>query len=52
MAKILSAIHAQESKKANAVVAQPKEMKLKGAAQNMEDSVDEAMAYCDFPYEH
>lgn len=44
MAKMLKAIHAQESKKAarekaKAVVAQLKEMKLKEAAKKVEDSV-------------
>ena len=57
VAKMLKAIHAQESKKAarekaKAVVAQLKEMKLKEAAKKVEDSVDETLTYCDFPSEH
>ena len=57
VAKMLKAIHAQESKKAarekaNAVVAQLREMKLKEAAKKVEDSVEETLTYCDFPYEH
>ena len=56
-AKMLKAIHAQESKKAarekaKAVVAQLKEMKLKEAAKKVEDSVDETLTYCDFLSEH
>ena len=57
MAKMLKAIHAQESKKAarekaKAVVAQLKEMKLKEAVKKVEDSVEETLTYCDFPSEH
>ena len=57
VAKMLKAIHAQESKKAarekaKAVVAELKEMKLKEAAKKVEDSVEETLTYCDFPYEH
>ena len=57
VAKMLKAIHAQESKKAarekaKAVVAQLREMKLKEAAKKVEDSVEETLTYCDFPYEH
>jgi len=57
VAKMLKAIHAQESKKAarekaKAVVTQLREMKLKEAAKKVEDSVEEALTYCDFPYEH
>ena len=57
VAKMLKAIHAQESKKAarekaKAVVAQLGEMKLKEAAKKVEDSVEETLTYCDFPYEH
>ena len=36
----------------DAVVAQLKEMKLKEAAKKVEDSVEETLTYCDFPYEH
>ncbi len=35
-----------------AVVAQLREMKLKEAAKKVEDSVEETLTYCDFPYEH
>ena len=54
---MLKAIHAQKSKKAarekaKAVVAQLREMKLKEAAKKVEDSVEETLTYCDFPYEH
>ena len=57
VAKMLKAIHAQESKKAvrekaKAVVAQLREMKLKEAAKKVEDSFEETLTYCDFPYEH
>ena len=50
VAKMLKAIHAQESKKAarekaKAVVAQLKEMKLKEAAKKVEDSVEETLTY-------
>ena len=38
--------------KAKAVVAQLREMKLKEAAKKVEDSVEETLTYCDFPYEH
>ncbi len=53
-AKMLKAIHAQESKnaareKAKAVAAQLREMKLKEAAEKVEDSVEETLTYCDFP---
>ena len=54
---MLKAIHAQESKKAarekaKAVVTQLREMKLKEAAKKVEDSVEEMLTYCDFPYGH
>ena len=57
VAKMLKAIHAQESKKASrekakAVADQLREMKLKEAAKNVEDSVEETLTYCEFPYEH
>ncbi len=57
VAKMLKAIHAQESKraareKARAVVAELKAMKLKEAAKKVEDSVEETLTYCDFPCEH
>ena len=51
VAKMLKAIHAQESKKASrekakAVVAELRAMKLK------EDGIEETLTYCDFPSEH
>ncbi len=54
---MLKAIHAQENKraareKAKAVVVELKAMKLKEAAKKVEDSVEETLTYCDFPYEH
>ena len=57
VAKMLKAIHAQESKKAarekaKAVVAQLREMKLKEAAKKVEDGIEETLTYCDFPSEH
>ena len=57
VAKMLKAIHAQESKKASrekakAVVAEIRAMKLKEAAKKIEDSVEETLTYCDFPSEH
>lgn len=57
VAKMLKAIHAQESKaaarkKAEEVVQTLKEMKLKEAAKKVEDSVDETLTYADFPFEH
>lgn len=57
VAKMLKAIHAQESKtaareKAKAVVTQLQAMKLKEAAKKIEDSVEETLTYMEFPYEH
>ena len=57
VAKMLKAIHAQESKaasrkKASEVVEILREMKLKEAAKKVEDSVDETLTYADFPFEH
>jgi transposase-like protein len=57
VAKMLKAIHAQESKKAarekaKTVVAQLREMKLKEAAKKVEDSIEETLTYYDFPFEH
>ena len=57
VAKMLKAIHAQESKKAarekaNAVVAELNAMKLKEAAKKVEDGIEETLTYCDFPSEH
>lgn len=57
VAKMLKAIHAQESKtasraKARDVVAALKELKLKEAAKKVEDSIEETLTYADFPSEH
>lgn len=57
VAKMLKAIHAQESKaasleKAKAVVEALKEMKLKEAAKKIEDSIEETLTYTAFPFEH
>lgn len=57
VAKMLGAIHAQESKaaaqaKARDVAAALREMKLKEAAKKVEDSVDETLTYMVFPFEH
>lgn len=57
VAKMLKAIHAQESReasleKAKTVVAALREMKLKEAAKKIEDSVEETLTYTDFPFEH
>ena len=57
VAKMLKAIHAQESKaaareKAKQVAVTLREMKLKEAAKKVEDSIEETLTYMDFPYEH
>jgi transposase-like protein len=57
VAKMLKAIHAQESKKAarektKAVVAELQDMKLKEAAKKIEDGIEETLTYADFPSEH
>jgi transposase-like protein len=57
VAKMLKAIHAQESKtasreKAKAVVQTLREMKLNKAADKVEDGVEETLSYADFPFEH
>ena len=57
VAKMLKAIHAQESKKASrekakAVVAELRAMKLKEAAKKVEDGIEETLTYCEFPSEH
>jgi transposase-like protein len=57
VAKMLKAIHAQESKaaareKAKQVAKDLRDMKLKEAAKKVEDSIEETLAYMDFPYEH
>ena len=56
-ARILKALHAQESKKAarekvKAVVEKLRSMKLKEAAKKAEDGIEETLTYCDFPSEH
>ena len=57
VAKMLKAIHAQESKKASreqaaSVVAELKAMKLPEAAKKVADGIEETLTYCDFPSEH
>ena len=57
VAKMLKAIHAQESKaaareKARQVAADLRVMKLPEAARKVEDSIAETLTYMDFPYEH
>ena len=57
VAKMLKAIHAQESKKAarekvKAVIAELKAMKLRDAARKIEDGVEETLTYFAFPSEH
>ena len=57
VAKMLKAIHAQESKaaareKAKQVAKDLRDMRLKEAAKKVEDSIEETLSYMDFPYEH
>ena len=57
VAKMLKAIHAQESKaacrrKAKEVVEELRAMKLKEAAKKIEDGIEETLTYTDFPSEH
>ena len=57
VAKMLKAIHAQESKtaareKAQQVAESLRSMKLKEAAKKVEDSIEETLTYMEFPYEH
>jgi transposase-like protein len=57
VAAMLKAIHAQEDKsaareKARAVVAKLREMKLKEAAEKLENGIEETLTYMDFPHEH
>ena len=57
VAKMLKAIHAQDSKHASrenakAIAAKLKAMKLKEAAKKVEDGTEETLTYCDFPSEH
>ena len=55
--KMLKAIHPQESKKdahkkTKAVVEELRFMKLKEAARKVENDIEEALTYCDFPSDH
>lgn len=57
VAKMLNAIHAQESKKAarekaKAVAADLQAMKLPEAAKKVESGIEETLTYCDFLTEH
>jgi len=57
VAKMLKAIHAQESKnaardKAKSVIQELRTMKLPEAAKKVEDGIEETLAYADFPSEH
>ena len=57
VAAMLKAIHAQEDRsaareKAKAVVIKLKEMKLRKAAAQVEESVEETLVYMDYPEEH
>ena len=57
VAKMLKAIHAQESKKAarekaKAVVVELQDLKLKEAAKKVEDGIEETLTYAEFPSEH
>ena len=54
---MLKAIHAQESKKtarekAQAVVAELQDLKLKETAKKVEDGIEETLTYANFPSEH
>ncbi|MGI5937118.1 MAG: IS256 family transposase [Oscillospiraceae bacterium] len=57
VAKMLKAIHAQESKsaareKALQVAEALRTMKLREAAKKVEDSIEDTLTYMEFPYEH
>lgn len=57
VAKMIKAIHAQESKKASrekarAIIAELRAMKLPEAAKKVEDGIEETLTYCNFPLEH
>lgn len=57
VAKMLKAIHAQESKKAarakaSLVVEELRAIKLPEAAKKVEDGIEETLTYADFPTEH
>jgi transposase-like protein len=56
-AKMLKAIHAQESKeaslkKAGEVIESFTALKLKEAAKKIKDGIEETLTYTEFPYEH
>ena len=57
VAKMLKAIHAQEEQESCPGKGQgrgggPRSMKLKEAAQKVENGIEETLTYCDFPSEH
>lgn len=57
VARMLKAIHSQESKKASrekarAVIAELQTMKLKEAAKKVENGIEETLTYCESPTEH
>jgi putative transposase len=57
VAAMLKAIHAQKDQaaareKAKAVVRKKKDMKIKEAAENVEDSINETLTFIAFPNEH
>ena len=57
VAKMLKAIHAQESKnaarqKSKQVAQALRELKLKETAHKVENGIEETLSYMDFPYEH
>lgn len=57
MAKMLTAIHTQESKKSarektKVVVEELRSTKLKKATKKVENGIEETLAYCDFLSEH
>lgn len=57
VAKMLKAIHAQESKKAarekgKSVIEELRSMKLKEVVRKVENGIEETLTYYDFPSEH
>ena len=57
VAMMLKAIHSQENKKAarqkaSQIIANLREMKLKSAAQKVEDGIEETLTFMDFPSQH
>ena len=57
VARMLKAIHAQESKKASrekarAIIEELRSMKLPEAAKKVEEGIEETLTYCNFPSEH